>query len=56
MDLEKIRRAFKRNRFACSVFSCKEDAASYLVRSISGKTVGMGDYMKNYKKIMMFVM
>ena len=43
MDLEKISRAFKRNRFACSVFSCKEDAASYLVRSISGKTVGMGD-------------
>ena len=43
MDLEKISRAFKRNRFACSVFSCKEDAASYLVRSISGKTVGIGD-------------
>ncbi len=43
MDLEKIGRAFKRNRFDCSIFDTKEEAASYLDKEIRGKTVGMGD-------------
>ena len=43
MDLEKARRAFKRNRFECSIFKTKEEAAEYLNGKIDGCSVGMGD-------------
>ena len=43
MDLEKVRRAFKRNRFDCSVFETKEEAADYLDREIDGVSVGVED-------------
>ncbi len=43
MDLEKVRRAFKRNRYECSVFETKEEAAAYLNEQIDGTTVGFGD-------------
>ena len=45
MDLDKIYRAFKRNRFACTIFETAEEAAAYLSQEIHGKTVGMGDSM-----------
>lgn len=43
MDLEKARRAFKRNRFECSIFKTKEEAAEYLNGKIDNCTVGIGD-------------
>ena len=43
MDLEKVRRAFKRNRFECSVFETAGEAAEYLDGKIDGETVGFGD-------------
>ena len=43
MDLEKVRRAFKRNRFECSVFETAGEAAEYLDGKIDGETVGCGD-------------
>ena len=43
MDLEKVRRAFKRNRFECSVFETAGEAAEYLDGKIDGETVGVGD-------------
>lgn len=43
MDLEKVKRAFRRNRFECSVFETKEEAADYLNHEIDGTTVGFGD-------------
>ena len=45
MDLDKICRAFKRNRFDCTIFETAEEAAAYLSQEIHGKTVGMGDSM-----------
>lgn len=45
MDLEKICRAFQKNRFQCSVFQTAEEAAVYLSQEIQGQTVGMGDSM-----------
>ena len=45
MDLDKICRAFKRNRFDCTIFETAEEAATYLSQEIHGKTVGMGDSM-----------
>ncbi|WP_297017960.1 lactate utilization protein [uncultured Dialister sp.] len=43
MDLERVKRAFRRNRFECSVFETKEEAAEYLDHAIDGVTVGFGD-------------
>ncbi len=43
MDLEKVKRAFRRNRYACQVFQTKEEAADYLNQQIDGTTVGFGD-------------
>lgn len=43
MDLEKVRRAFKRNSFECSVFETAGEAAEYLDGKIDGETVGFGD-------------
>lgn len=43
MDLEKVRLAFKRNRFDCTIFETKEEAADYLDREIDGLSVGFGD-------------
>lgn len=43
MDLEKVRRAFKRNRFECSVFETAGEAAEYLDGKIDGETVGFGN-------------
>ena len=43
MDLEKVRRAFKCNRFECSVFETAGEAAEYLDGKIDGETVGFGD-------------
>lgn len=43
MDLEKVRRAFKRNRFECRVFETAGEAAEYLDGKIDGETVGFGD-------------
>ena len=45
MDLDKICRAFKRNRFDCTIFETAEEAAAYLSQEIHDKTVGMGDSM-----------
>ncbi len=43
MDLAKVKRAFQRNRYVCSVFETKEEAAAYLNEQIDGTTVGFGD-------------
>ena len=43
MDLEKVKRAFRRNRYECQVFQTKEEAADYLNQKIDGTTVGFGD-------------
>ena len=43
MDLERVKRAFRRNRFECSVFETKEAAVEYLDHAINGVTVGFGD-------------
>ena len=45
MDLDKICRAFKRNRFDCTIFETAEEAAAYLSQETHDKTVGMGDSM-----------
>ena len=41
MDLDKICRAFKKNRFDCTIFETAEEAAAYLSQEIHDKTVGM---------------
>ena len=43
MDLEKVRRAFKRNRFECSVFETAGEAAEYLDGKIDGEVRGCID-------------
>lgn len=43
MDLESVKRAFRRNRYEVSLFETKEEAARYLNEKIDGVTVGMGD-------------
>lgn len=40
MDLDKICRAFKRNRFDCTIFETAEEAAAYLSQEIHGKPWG----------------
>ena len=45
MDLDKICRAFKRNRFDCTIFETAEEAAAYLSQETQDKTGGMGDCM-----------
>ena len=51
MDLEKVRRAFKRNRFECSVFETAGEAAEYLDGKIDGETVGMYEKLSRHNTV-----